>query len=269
MTRTLRLKFGTSRAWLRYLASPVIILGLLLIIYRGVTGPGVELFKRANPLFFLAMAALFFGLFNAATEIASERPIFRRERLAGLGIGPYLISKVLVLGLLTTAQVLVLTLPALWILQFDGSASIQIAALVLTGLVAMTTGLLLSSLAPRPEAALILVPILLIAQMLLAGFIEPIRAPHMRAMGAPMAIRWSTELLLHTEYDHLDRGPTLIQPASQAQKWQALFMSNRGYRFDSKGWTFGWLVLTGLLYLLGTAVTLRLRDPAVLRRRKR
>ncbi len=269
MARTLRLKFGSSKAWLRYLASPVIILGLLLIIYWGVTGPGVDLYKRANPLFFLAIAALFFGLFNAATEIASERPIFRRERLAGLGIGPYLLSKVAVLGLLTAVQVLVLTLPALWILQFNGAPSVQIAALVLTGLVALTTGLLLSSLAPRPEAALILVPILLIGQMLLSGFIEPIQTLGKRAMGAPMAVRWSTELLLHTEYDHLDRGPTLIQPASEAQKWEALYRTNRGYRFESKGWTFGWLVLTGLLYLLGTALFLRIRDPAVLRRRRR
>jgi len=269
IARTLRLKLQSSRAWFRYLASPVVILGLLLIIYQGVTGPEVDLFKRANPLFFLAMAALFFGLFNAATEIASERPIFRRERLAGLGIGAYLLSKVAVLGLVTAVQVLVLTLPALWILQFDGAASVQIGALVLTGLVALATGLLLSSLAPRPEAALILVPILLIAQMLLAGFIEPIGTPAKRAMGAPMAIRWSTELLLHTEYDHLDRGPTLIQPASQGQKWRALYTTNRGYRFESKGWTFAWLGITGLVYLLGTAGALRLRDPAVLRRRRR
>ena len=268
VARTLRLKLQTPRSWLRYLASPLIILAMMLVIYRGVTGPGVELFKRANPLFFLAMAALFFGLFNAATEIANERPIFRRERLAGLGIGAYLMSKVVVLGLLTAAQVLVMTVPALWILQFDGSASIQIAALVLTGLVALATGLLLSSLAPRPEAALILVPILLIAQMLLAGFIEPIQTPAKRAMGAPMAIRWSTELLLHTEYEHLDQGPNLLQPASEAQKWRALYMTNRGYRFESKAWTLGWLVLTGLIYLLLTAVALRLRDPAVLRRRR-
>jgi hypothetical protein len=140
---------------------------------------------------------------------------------------------------------------------------------VLTGLVALATGLLLSSLAPRPEAALILVPILLIAQMLLAGFIEPIQSPAKRAMGAPMAIRWSTELLLHTEYDHLDRGPTLLQPATEVEKWRALYITDRGYRFHSKGQTTAHLVLTGLLYLLATALALRWRDPAVLRRRRR
>ncbi|MFH2007625.1 MAG: FHA domain-containing protein [bacterium] len=268
IARTMRLKFQSGRAWIKYLASPAVILLLMMFIYQGVTEPGKEVFKRANPLFFLAMSSLFFGLFNAATEIASERPIFRRERLAGLGIGPYVLSKLAVLGVLTTIQVTLLCLPALLLLRLDGSLWVQFGALLLTGWAAVTTGLLLSSLAPRPESALILVPIILIAQMLLSGFIEPIRSTGERALAAPMAIRWSTELLLHAEYTQLPRS-TVKQPIPPAAIWKALYVDNRGYRFHSQGQTAATLLLLAILYLLLTALVLRVRDPAVLRRRRR
>jgi hypothetical protein len=55
-------------------------------------------------LFFAYVATLWFGCGNAAQEIVREIPMFRRERLIGLGRPAYLASKFLSLSALTIAQ---------------------------------------------------------------------------------------------------------------------------------------------------------------------
>ena len=57
-------------------------------------------------LFFAYIAALWFGCSNAAQEIVRERPIYRRERIAGVGPATYVCSKMLFLGGATCAQAL-------------------------------------------------------------------------------------------------------------------------------------------------------------------
>ena len=56
----------------------------------------------------LAATATWFGAINAAREIVKEMPIFLRDRLSGLRVAPYLISKVLVLSLLCIVETTVL-----------------------------------------------------------------------------------------------------------------------------------------------------------------
>lgn len=260
-----RLRLGSGRAWLRYLAAPAIILVLLLAIYHGVTDPGKPLIKRANPLFFLAMSSLFFGLFNAATELVAERPIFRRERLAGLGIPPYLLSKLAVLGAITTMQVLTLAVPALALLGLTSALWIHLGTLILTGLVAVSTGLLLSSLAPRPESALIFVPIVLIAQLMLSGFIEPVRSTTQQTLAAPMAVRWAAQIMMDAEQETLSTAPRPPLGISERTTWRALFVQRQGYSFEQKRITALILAAIGASLLLLTAWSLRRRDPDVLR----
>ncbi len=55
-------------------------------------------------LFFAYLATLWFGCSNAAQEIVKEIPIYRRERMVGLGRHQYLISKFALLGTLTAVQ---------------------------------------------------------------------------------------------------------------------------------------------------------------------
>lgn len=128
-----------------------------------------------TPLFVMVMAAIWFGTLNAAREIVKEAPIYRRERTFNLGLVPYVLSKVLLLGLLCLLQSFLL----LFIVGLkSGYPSSPIllppflelyVSLALTSLGGLTMGLLVSSLAPNTDRAMSIVPLLLIAQIIFAG----------------------------------------------------------------------------------------------------
>ena len=50
-------------------------------------------------IFFVVVAAVWFGTSNAAREIVSERAIYLRERMVNLGLFNYVFSKFLLLSL--------------------------------------------------------------------------------------------------------------------------------------------------------------------------
>ena len=60
--------------------------------------------------FLCVVATLWFGCSNGAQQIVRELPVFRRERVCGLGMNCYVHSKLLFLGALTTVQALLLLL---------------------------------------------------------------------------------------------------------------------------------------------------------------
>jgi ABC-type multidrug transport system ATPase subunit len=117
-------------------------------------------------LFLLALTAVWFGCSNAARELVKERAIYMRERMAGLGLGPYALSKVAVLGALALLQcVLFLLILHLW-LGIPGSPALLLAAMLLASLVGIVSGLALSALVGSTDRAMTLLPILLIPQVL-------------------------------------------------------------------------------------------------------
>ena len=70
----------------------------------------VLVFPGANPsaLFMLILSALWFGASTSVRELIAERAIWKRERRIGLGVGPYMASKVTVLGAIVLIQCLML-----------------------------------------------------------------------------------------------------------------------------------------------------------------
>ncbi len=80
-------------------------------------------------LFLSVIATMWFGCSNGAQQIVSELPIFRRERVCGLGMNPYILSKGAFLLLLTASQAVLLffTMQALSHLfnprEFDATAA--------------------------------------------------------------------------------------------------------------------------------------------------
>ena len=56
----------------------------------------------------LVMSACLIGIANAVRELVKERPIYTRERAAGLSPGAYLASKLIVLGFISAVQAIVL-----------------------------------------------------------------------------------------------------------------------------------------------------------------
>lgn len=160
------------------LQAPVIGL-LLLPVARpaAFVGPQATASDAKRLLIMLAAVSVWFGIINAAREIAKEESIYRRERQANLHIGPYLGSKVIVLALLCVIQSALLIgivglrvqLPEAGLL-LPAWAELFVTTL-LTSLAGLSLGLAISALARTPDRAVSLVPLALIPQILFAGVI--------------------------------------------------------------------------------------------------
>jgi ABC-type multidrug transport system ATPase subunit len=137
---------------------------------------GIPAAKLAAALpIMLAATATWFGAINAAREIVKEAPIFLRDRLSGLRVLPYLISKVLVLAALCLVQTILLVglvaikvdLPSSGAIMW-GPLEIWIS-IMLASIAALGIGLLISASVGNPDRAQSLVPIVLIPQLIFIG----------------------------------------------------------------------------------------------------
>lgn len=156
------------------------IIGVLLMLVAkadALVGDKTFASEAKKVLFMLATVAVWFGIINAAREITKESPIFRRERLANLRIGPYVLSKIAILLLLVVVQSALLLglvslrvqLPAMGVL-LPGWLELY-ATTLLTSLAGLAMGLAISSSASTPDRAISIVPLALIPQILFAGVI--------------------------------------------------------------------------------------------------
>lgn len=154
------------------LQAPVI--GLLLYLVT----TSISLTDRLDAkklTFVLATVGVWFGVINSSREICKEAAILRRERLAGLRIGPYLLSKVTVLFVLVVVQTLLLYGVLALRVNMPERSLVMPATLelmttsVLAGLAGITLGLCISVVASTPDKATSLIPIVLVPQVLFAG----------------------------------------------------------------------------------------------------
>ena len=71
-------------------------------------------------IFFCVVSAVWFGTSNAAREVVSERAIYMRERMVNLGLFNYVVSKFVLLSLVTVIQCTVLLGIVFFALGFSG-----------------------------------------------------------------------------------------------------------------------------------------------------
>lgn len=184
------------------------VLGLLLFavlpggaLERGVGPDGQPLRPSgaaASFAFFLAMTITWLGAAAAAREVVKERHIVRRERLVGVSLSSYLTGKALFLSAATAVQVLPLTGLAL-IRQGTpvsgpalGAAVLEILVVaVVVGVAAVATGLLVSTWASTSEKAMAVLPVVLIAQLALAGPWAEGRSAGLAALRGLVPARWA------------------------------------------------------------------------------
>lgn len=148
---------------------PILIASLIALAATGD-------FPSDKKLFLAAIAVLWLGCGNAAPELVKERTIFRREQFVGLRASSYLFSKFLGLGLLTGLQALLIFV----ILKFAGdglagAAFWQLAGLLASAAAATGLGLAVSAWARNTLQAVLLVPVIIIPQILFAGFVFPVK----------------------------------------------------------------------------------------------
>jgi ABC-type multidrug transport system ATPase subunit len=133
----------------------------------------------ASMVFMITLSALWFGMSAAVRELISDRVMWRRERRVGVGVLPYLASKVVVLGGLVALQCVVLSLLLYGCIGMGGEYAfdpVRLAAVsVLTGWVGMALSLLVSASWTSSEAAVGTLPLLLIPQITFSSIMVSVR----------------------------------------------------------------------------------------------
>jgi ABC-type multidrug transport system ATPase subunit/pSer/pThr/pTyr-binding forkhead associated (FHA) protein len=191
LTRRYAEVLGRDRLNLLILLAQAPLIGVLTWL---VTGPSAP---RDFAYFIMAVVAMWFGTSVAAREIIRERAIYTRERMVGMGLVPYLGSKLGVLGVLVGAQT-VLLFGTLKLVDAAGLVSLpglfgglpQLGIMLLTALVGIGAGLLVSALVKTSEMATSLVPLILIPQILFAGLVG-VPEGLSRVVGLTMPTTWA------------------------------------------------------------------------------
>ena len=128
--------------------------------YKTKTGLVYNPFAQGSILV-LVLGSIFVGLSTSIQEVIKENAVRKREQSVGIRVTAYLISKILVLGLITSTQIIVFTSIVLFgrplpksgiILE---SSRLEITSIcVILGLCSMLLGLLISTLLSSEEQAM-------------------------------------------------------------------------------------------------------------------
>ncbi len=132
--------------------------------------------------FILVISAIWCGCLNSTREIVKELPIYRRERAVNLGIGSYLLSKLIPLSVLCLYQCCSLLGVVMLLASWTGDFASKLAVLFATGMAATTMGLAVSTFVDTNDKAVAIAPILLIPQVILSNFVV-----HLGKIGATLA----------------------------------------------------------------------------------
>jgi ABC-type multidrug transport system ATPase subunit len=169
---------------------------------------------NSGAIFFLVVAAVWFGTSNAAREIVSETAIYRRERMVNLGLFNYVFSKFVLLSFFCIIQCTILLAIVFFSLNFNGGPEafvVELATLIITAMNSVALGLLLSTLVSSSEAAMALTPIALIPQVVLGGLMVPMTTnPLLEYPMYLMPARWGFQGVVAQERLAINADPAWI-----------------------------------------------------------
>lgn len=174
--------------------APLIGLLLGLIFYKQP--------ERNLPLFMMVISGLWLGTSNAVREIVSEQAIYLRERMIGVGIAEYLLSKFAVLLCLSVVQCALLIGMAGTFVDLRSSFFDLMGIMVLVTCVGCGLGLLISALVRSRAAAQALIPLSVLPMVLLGAGIIPLPQTELavaRGVTHAMPSRWGYEAALEVE----------------------------------------------------------------------
>ena len=169
---------SSDRVYLGMLAATPILLGLLIKVVPSPQGlAGRDNADATSLLLVLAVAGCLAGAANAVRELVKERPIYTRERAAGLSAGAYFLSKVLILGVISIIQAVVMIAIGLLGRPLPEHGSVLtnypllelLIALAGLTIASMTLGLLISAVVNSSDKTLPLLVVMVMAQVVLSG----------------------------------------------------------------------------------------------------
>ena len=166
--RYFEIKLKDRRNTLLLIGQAPVIAFILAVIASGTV-------NDAKTLFIGAVIAVWFGGNNAIREIVSELPIYKRERLVNLKIPSYLWSKFTVLGVIAFVQSILFVGTLVLFGSLDQEDAYWVGAtLCLTAFGGVSLGLLCSAAVNSTEKAMSVLPLILVPQLLLSGFMKPL-----------------------------------------------------------------------------------------------
>lgn len=151
-------------------------------------------------LFIMALAGSLLGLFAASYEIIKEEAIYQRERMVNLKIGPYLLSKTVVLASFALVQSILFLLVLRLKINFPDKGVLfpsgleMYITLVLTALASIALGLLISAAVRSSSTVIYVILVVLFIQILFAGAIFEI-PKGAKLVSYLTTTRWALEAL--------------------------------------------------------------------------
>lgn len=174
-SRYMKLVINDRQRLLLLLAQAPILALLISLVADGQQFEQYEMTKSL--LFALSCSAFWVGMLNAIQEVCKERSIMKREYMTGLSLTSYVLSKILVLGILCVIQsVLIVGVFSVSVgLPEEGLLTQPFVELFattfLTAVASTAMGLFVSSLFTNADRAMTVAPILLMPQILFSGLI--------------------------------------------------------------------------------------------------
>ena len=221
---------ASDKYYLGLLAAIPVLVGAICYATAGKLGLGPGIPNKSglvlNPiarstLMILILGTVFIGLSTAIQEIIKENPIRLREKSVGIRSGTYLMSKVLVLGVITTLQAMIFAAIVLFNRPlpeqgvFFSNAYLEILLIIsLLGLTSMCLGLVISALLSSTEQAMPILVGLTMGQVVLSGAL-PGKNDGIMALLAPLSPSyWSMNSLassINLIKISLNNDPDLMQ----------------------------------------------------------
>ncbi len=180
---------------------------------------------HSGAIFFLVVAAVWFGTSNAAREICSETAIYKRERMVNLGLFNYVFSKFLLLSLFCVVQCTILLAVVFFGLGFHGGLpafGIELGTMIVTAMNSVALGLLVSTLVTSSEAAMALTPIALIPQVVLGGLMVPMTTnPLLEYPMLGVPARWGFQGVVGQERAAIANDPAWLMQVGKPDQTHA------------------------------------------------
>ncbi|MEU4272897.1 FHA domain-containing protein [Streptomyces sp. NPDC026092] len=252
---------SADRTFLAIMIALPFIMGAMA---RALSEGSLNAESTLNVLLILCVGGVLTGAANAVRELVKERTIYRRERAVGLSRSAYLMSKVVVLGLITVVQAVVLTLVALIgvPLNVPGGKGVLMPPLIeltlavaLLSFTAMMLGLFVSALVRKEEVTMPLLVLLAIVQVVFCGALLTVTGtPVLEQLAWLVPSRWAFAAMGAT----IDIGTT----APSDKTADPLMDHTVG------AWLFDMGMLVLLCVVLGFLVArlLRRHEPVVMRK---
>jgi ABC-type multidrug transport system ATPase subunit/pSer/pThr/pTyr-binding forkhead associated (FHA) protein len=248
------------------------VLGIVSVLIPADSGLGYGPVKyhlqnkdAGTILLILAVGACFAGAANSVRELIKERVIYERERAVGLSRSAYLMSKIIVLGLITALQGAIISgigfaprrMPDKGVV-LAAHPGVEMALVIMAlGFTSMMFGLIISALVKTAEKTMPLLVMFAIVQVVFTGVLFQLYAkPGVEQLAWLMPSRWAVGAAGATA------DLNVLMP------WDPESGGDPLWKHTAGAWTLDMVILLAIGVVCGVVVArlLRRHEPEVMRK---